>query len=161
MTGDTQFVTLGVNEEVFAVPVGTVREILDMQRMFRLPEAPSYLAGLIDVRGRPVPAIDLRVKLGLPATTATQSTRILVLDIPLGERLLTIGLIADRVFEVVSFTEDEMELPPDIGLSWRSDYIKGVTRRNGGFVIVFDLARLFSSSEAAFIGAAAQATEAA
>ena len=64
---DTQFVTLGIDREIFAVPVETVLEILDMRELFRMPDAPAWLAGLIDVRGRSVPVIDLRVKLGLPA----------------------------------------------------------------------------------------------
>jgi purine-binding chemotaxis protein CheW len=96
-----QFVTLGIDQEVFAVPVDTVVEILDMRPMFRLPEAPPYLAGLIDVRGRSVPVIDLRVKLGLPATATTETTRILVLEITIEGRPLALGLIADRVFEVM------------------------------------------------------------
>ena len=111
-----------------------------MRPMFRLPEAPPYLAGLIDVRGRSVPVIDLRVKLGLPATTATETTRILVLEIVIDGRSLALGLIADRVFEVMALDVRQVEAPPDIGVKWRSDYISGVGRRAGGFVIIFDLA---------------------
>jgi purine-binding chemotaxis protein CheW len=141
---DAQFVTLGIGDEVFAVPVETVVEILDMRQVFRIPEAPACLAGLIDVRGRGVPVIDLRVKLGLPAAAATAHTRILVLEIPLGGRQLALGLIADRVFEVMALDMGQVEPPPDIGEAWRSGYIRGVGRRGGGFVVIFDLARLFS-----------------
>ncbi len=74
-TTDAQFVTLGIDRELFAVPVQTVVEILDMRQMFRVPDAPAHLAGLIDVRGRSVPVVDLRVKLGLPAVAATESTQ--------------------------------------------------------------------------------------
>src|ERR1700748_2328776 len=118
-----QFVTLGIDNEVFAVPVEAVVEILDMRPMFRLPDAPSYLAGLIDVRGRSVPVIDLRVKLGLPTTPVTETTRILVLEITIAGRLLALGLIADRVFEVMSIDVQQVEDPPEIGVKWRSDYI--------------------------------------
>src|SRR5258708_9128452 len=149
---DAQFVTLGIEQEVFAVPVEAVVEILDMRPMFRLPDAPSYLAGLIDVRGRGVPVIDLRVKLGLAATAATENTRILVLEIPLGGRRLTLGLIADRVFEVMALDLAQVEPPPDIGIAWRADYISGIGRRGDGFVVIFDLARLFSGEETALLG---------
>jgi len=152
-TNTVQFVTLGIDHEVFAVPVDTVVEILDMRPMFRLPEAPPYLAGLIDVRGRSVPVIDLRVKLGLPATAATETTRILVLEITIEGRPLALGLIADRVFEVMALDVRQVEAPPDIGVKWRSDYISGVGRRAGGFVIIFDLPRLFSSADAMLVGA--------
>jgi purine-binding chemotaxis protein CheW len=150
--GEAQFVTLGIEREIFAVPVEAVHEILDMRPVSRIPEAPPYLAGLIDVRGRGVPVIDLRVKLGLAATAATENTRILVLEIPLGGRRLTLGLIADRVFEVMALDLAQVEPPPDIGVAWRSDYIRGVGRRGDGFVVIFDLARLFSGEETALLG---------
>jgi purine-binding chemotaxis protein CheW len=146
-TSTAQFVTLGIDQEVFAVPVEAVVEILDMRPMFRLPEAPAYLAGLIDVRGRSVPVIDLRLKLGLPATPATETTRILVLEIATAGRVLALGLIADRVFEVMALDIRQVEAPPDIGVRWRSDYISGVGRRAGGFVIILDLPHLFSTTD--------------
>jgi purine-binding chemotaxis protein CheW len=151
---DAQFVTLGIDREVFAVPVETVLEILDMRTTFRVPDAPAYLAGLIDVRGRSVPVIDLRVKLGLPAVPATESTRIMVLEVQIAERQLVLGLVADRVFEVAPLDDGKIEPAPDIGVKWRSDYIRGVGRRGDSFVVVFDLAQLFSVDEMAFLGAA-------
>lgn len=163
MSHDAQFVTLGIDKEVFAVPVDSVLEILDMRPMFRIPEAPGYLAGLIDVRGRGVPVIDLRLKLGLPAQAATETTRILVLEFSAadqkggdqkdGEQRLVLGLIADRVIEVITLDKREIQPAPAIGLQWRSDYISGVGRRNDNFVIIFELARLFSSSDVALISA--------
>jgi purine-binding chemotaxis protein CheW len=151
-TTDAQFVTLGIDRELFAVPVQTVVEILDMRQMFRMPDAPAHLAGLIDVRGRSVPVIDLRVKLGLAAVSATESTRIMVLEVPVAGRQLVLGLIADRVFEVAPLDDGKLEPPPDIGTKWRSDYIRGVGRRGESFVVVLDLGRLFTSDEQAFLG---------
>jgi purine-binding chemotaxis protein CheW len=150
---DTQFVMLGIDREVFAVPVETVLEILDMRELFRMPDAPAHLAGLIDVRGRSVPVIDLRVKLGLPAAAVTEGTRIMVLEIPISGRQLVLGLAADRVYEVASLDDGKLEPPPDIGTKWRSDYIRGVGRRGEHFVVVFDLGCLFASDEQAFLGA--------
>ncbi len=143
-----QFVTLALDREVFAVPVAYVREILDYCEPFKIPEGPPYLLGLIDVRGRATPAIDLRVKLGLPSTPPTGATRILVLDVPIGERILALGLVADRVIEVATFSRTDIEPAPEIGVRWRSEYIAGVVRRDEGFVVVFDLPRLLTSAEA-------------
>jgi purine-binding chemotaxis protein CheW len=151
-TTDAQFVTLGIDHEVFAVPVETVVEILDMRPMFRVPDAPAHLAGLIDVRGRGVPVIDLRVKLGLATAPPTETTRIMVLEVPVGGRQLVLGLVADRVFEVAALDHGRIEPPPDIGNRWRCDYIRGVGRRGDSFVIVFDLGRLFASDEQALLG---------
>jgi len=153
-TPEAQIVTLSIDREVFGVPVAAVLEILDMRPMFRLPEAPQYLAGLIDVRGRGVPVIDLRTKLGLPATAVTENTRVLVLDVRVGDRQLILGLIADRVIEVIALNSADIEPAPEIGLRWNSDYINGVGRHNDSFVIIFDLARLFSTEEAMLLDTA-------
>lgn len=153
-SSESQFVTFSLDNEIFAVPVSVVREILDHEDAFKIPHGPEYLLGLRDVRGQGVPVIDLRLRLGMTRTEKTPHTRALVLDVPIGEKTLTLGLVADRVFEVVPFRTEEIEGPPDIGVRWSSDYIAGVVRRNGGFVVIVDLARLFSSTEMAMMGTA-------
>ncbi|MBB3290116.1 MULTISPECIES: chemotaxis protein CheW [Rhizobium] len=144
---EAQYVTFGLGDECFAVPVEVVREILDHQDAFRIPHGPDYLLGLRDVRGQGVPIIDLRLRLGMSATAKTPHTRILVIDIPITHKALTLGLVADRVFEVTSFKHQSIESAPDIGVRWPSEYIAGVVRREGGFVVIIDLAKLFSSSD--------------
>ena len=152
---DGQYVTLGLGAEVFAVPVAHVREILDFAPPFGIPEGPGYMLGLTDVRGRGVPTLDLRLKLGLPRIEPSLTTRILVVDVPINDRTLSLGLVADRVIEVAAFSESQIEAAPDIGVPWRSDYIQGVVRRDSGFVVIFDLARLLTGQDAAFIANAA------
>lgn len=146
ISSEAQFVTFSLGDEVFAVPVEVVREILDHEEPFKIPHGPEYLLGLRDVRGQGVPVIDLRLRLGMSKTVKTPHTRILVLDVPVADRMLALGLVADRVFEVVPFRNDQVETAPDIGVRWRSDYIAGVVRRDSGFVVIIDLARLFSDS---------------
>ena len=153
-SSESQYVTFSLDNEVFAVPVSVVREILDHEEAFKIPHGPDYLLGLRDVRGQGVPVIDLRLRLGMSRTEKTPHTRALVLDVPMAEKILTLGLVADRVYEVVPFRNDEIEGAPDIGVRWPSDYIAGVVRRNGGFIVIVDLARLFSSAEMAMMGSA-------
>ncbi len=145
MTELVQYVTLGIDQETFAVPVSHVQEILDMRPVARLPHAPPYLLGIIDVRGRSVPVIDLRAKLGLAAAETTSATRILVLELVVEDKPLLLGLVADRVFEVAGMDDDKIEPAPEIGRRWRSDCIKGVGRRREQFVIVFDIPRLIAT----------------
>ena len=147
--GEGQYVTLGIEQEVFAVPVASVLEILDMRRVCRIPEAPAYMLGLLDLRGRSVPVLDLRAKLGLPPRPATDTTRILVVEVIMNGRPLVLGLVADRVIEVLAMGAGEIEPPPEIGVRWRSEYIRGVGHRGENFIIIFDLARLFSTEDAA------------
>ncbi|MGX5667692.1 chemotaxis protein CheW [Rhizobium daejeonense] len=148
---ESQFVTFALGEEIFAVPVEVVREILDHEEVFKIPNGPDYLMGLRDVRGQGVPTIDLRLKLGLPRTVPTPNTRVLVLDIPFEDRSLTLGMVADRVFEVTPFRRDQIEHAPEIGIAWNSDYIAGVVRRAEGFVVIIDLTRLLSSNDTALL----------
>jgi purine-binding chemotaxis protein CheW len=156
-TCENQFVTLCLGAEVFAVPVSMVREILDYRDSFRIPEGPDYLLGLIDVRGRGTPVIDLRSKLGMPKVPPDSATRIMVLDVPLADRTLALGLVADRVLEVATFTEDQIEGAPDVGVAWRSDYIAGVVRREGGFVVLFNLSKLLTADVAMLASSSARA----
>ncbi|MGR6429833.1 chemotaxis protein CheW [Rhizobium sp. PAMB 3182] len=143
-----QYVTFSLDDECFAVPVEVVREILDHEDVFRIPHGPDYLLGLRDVRGQGVPIIDLRLRLGMSRTEKTLHTRVLVIDVPLAGRMLTLGLVADRVHEVASFQGAAIEGAPDIGVRWPSDYIAGVVRRETDFVVIVNLARLFTDSDA-------------
>ncbi|MEO3387233.1 chemotaxis protein CheW [Mesorhizobium sp. CAU 1741] len=148
---EAQYVTFSLGDEVFAVPVGVVREILDHEEAFKIPNGPDYLLGLRDVRGQGVPIMDLRLKLGLSKTVPTPHTRVLVMDIPLDDRMLSLGMVADRVYEVTPFRRDQVEQAPDIGSRWRSDYIAGVVRRDQGFVVLVDLARLLTEKDTALL----------
>lgn len=145
---EAQYVTFSLGDEVFALPVSIVREILDFRSPFRIPNGPDYMLGLTDVRGQGVPTIDLRVRLGLPKAVPTPNTRVLVVDVALADRVLAIGLVADRVYEVTPFRQDQIERAPDIGVRWNSTYIAGVVRRAQGFVVLIDLPRLFSLADA-------------
>src|SRR5262249_41384576 len=145
----SSYVTLGVGDEIFAVDVAVVREILAYCPVVPLPNAPPFLVGVVDVRGCTVPVIALRLKLGLPAVPITDDARILVLEIAVAGRQLIVGLLADRVFEVAEFTTDALEAAPDVGVRWKSEYIRGIGRLRGDFVIIFDMQHLLASEDVA------------
>jgi purine-binding chemotaxis protein CheW len=142
MAERSQYVTLGVGDEVFAAPVTRVQEILDVRPISRLPRSPRNLLGMIDVRGQGVPVLDLRLTLGMTHAEDTENTRIVVLSVagPSGD--VVIGLRADRVFEVTVLDSDALDPPPAVSTSWSGHCIEGIGRRNGQFVTVFDLDRL-------------------
>lgn len=142
-----QYVTLGVAGEIFAAPVAKVQEILDMRPIARLPQAPPNLLGMIDVRGQGIPVLDLRITLGIETADDSENTRIVVLDVSNAERNLTVGLRADRVFEVTVLDLDELDPPPAISAAWHGHSIAGIGRRNGAFVTVLDLNRLLAGTD--------------
>jgi purine-binding chemotaxis protein CheW len=147
MEAPTHYVTLSLGAEIFAVPVACVIEILAMRDLFRVPDAPPFLAGLADVREQAVPVIDLRRKLGLTPAEATQHTRIIVLEVSVGGNRIVVGLIADRVIEVITLSAAQIGPPPNVGGTWSSCHIAGVGRHRASFVIVFDIESLFSRDE--------------
>lgn len=149
MSVNSQYVTLGVADDLFAIPVERVQEILEPQPIARMPNAPTDFLGVIDVRGQSVPVIDLRTRLAMPAIADTENTRIVVLDVNIGNTTGKLGLKADRVFEVTSLDDGAIEPPPRIGTRWRAECVAGVGRRNGAFVTVFDLDRLFALDDIA------------
>jgi len=144
---EIQVVTFGLDDEVFAVPVALVREILDYREPFHVPNGPAHFVGLTDVRGQGVPTVDFRLRIGLAATEPTLATRIIILDIPLSDRTLSLGVVIDRVLGVSAFPTDRIEKAPDIGIGWRSDYITGVIREEAGFVVIVDVAHIFTTDE--------------
>jgi purine-binding chemotaxis protein CheW len=147
MAETAQYLTLGLADEKFGISIRNVREILDMRPISRLPHAPDFLLGMIDVRGTGYPIVDLRTKLNLPSVPATEATRIIILDVPMDDRLVGVGFVADCVFEVTDIDESSIEPPPSVGGRWKSDYLAGIGRKDDNFVIIFDLARLMASPE--------------
>jgi purine-binding chemotaxis protein CheW len=144
MAEAAQYLTLGLAGETFGISIRNVREILDMRPISRLPHAPHFLLGMIDVRGSGYPIVDLRLKLDLPSVPATDATRIIILDVPIEDRIVGVGFVADCVYEVTDIDESTMEPVPSVGGRWQSDYIEGIGRKGEKFVIIFDLARLMA-----------------
>jgi purine-binding chemotaxis protein CheW len=145
-----QYLTLGLDKEVFGISIKNVREILDLRPVTKLPHAPDFLLGMIDVRGTGYPIVDLRIKLGLPPATPTEATRIIILDVLMNDRTLGVGFVADCVFEVTDIDESQIEAPPAVGGRWKSDYIAGIGRKGEKFVIVFDLTKLMASEDSLY-----------
>ncbi len=146
MAERSQYVTLGVGDELFAAPVSRVQEILDMRPIARLPQAPPHLLGMIDVRGQGVPVLDLRLTLGMAGAEDNENTRIVVLSIAAASGEVVLGLRADRVFEVTVLDSDTLDPPPAIQTGWSGHCIEGIGRRNGLFVTVLDLDRLLGDA---------------
>jgi purine-binding chemotaxis protein CheW len=144
MAETAQYLTLGLDGETFGISIRNVREILDMRPISRLPHAPHFMLGMIDVRGSGYPIVDLRLKLDLPSVPATDATRIIILDVPVGDKVVGVGFVADCVHEVTDIDESSMEAVPAVGGRWKSDYIAGIGRKADKFVIIFDLKRLMA-----------------
>ena len=147
MADTTAYLTLGIDEEIFGIDIRNVREILDMRPVSKLPHAPPFLLGMIDVRGAGFPIVDLRTKLHLPRVEPTDATRIIILDLHVKGREIGIGFVADRVFEVTTLDADQTTPAPDVGGRWASQFISGIGRKGAAFVILLDLDRLMDADD--------------
>jgi purine-binding chemotaxis protein CheW len=143
----TRILTVGLGGEVFAIPAGIVREIRDIGRVTPVPTAPAFVCNLINVRGRVVPLADLRVRFGMPAAEPTLDTRIVVLEIALKGEPTTVAILADKVYEVTQLDEVVSTDVPRIGSRWRPEFVAAIGRRNGQFVMVLDIDKVFAAGE--------------
>jgi len=139
-----RILTVRLGGEVFAIPASIVREILDVGRVTPVPTAPAFVCNLINVRGRVVPLADLRLRFGMPAAEPTMDTRIVVLEVGLDGEPTTVAVLADKVYEVTQLDEVVSTDVPRIGSRWRPEFVAAIGRRNGQFVMVLDVDKVFA-----------------
>jgi purine-binding chemotaxis protein CheW len=157
ITETAQYITFKLGEESFAINVAQVREVLEVSQITKVPTAPPYMRGVVNVRGKAIPVVDLRLKFGLPAIPDTVNTRIVVIELDLDGEVCVVGGVADSVHEVIELEPGQINPPPRIAMRWRTELINGMGRRGDDFIILLDIKQVFSSDKAALIeGAAAQ-----
>ena len=142
-----QYLTFKLEDEMFAIDVAQVREILDFTTITKVPRAPEFMRGVINVRGSVVPVVDLRLKFEMSPTQKTVDTRIVVMEIAFDGELCVIGALADAVHNVIEMEPEQIEATPKIGAKWNTEFIKGIGRQDEGFIIILDVDRIFSSDE--------------
>lgn len=151
ITETTQYLTFKLDGEVFAVDVAKVREILDFTPATRVPGMPDFVCGMINVRGNVVPVVDMRVKFGMSPTVKTVDTCIVVVEIQDDEGLTVLGALVDSVQEVFELEAAQIEPPPRLGMRWKTEYIKGIGKRENVLIIILDVDRVFNSLDLAVI----------
>jgi purine-binding chemotaxis protein CheW len=143
----TQFLTFNLSDEVFAVDVGRVREILEITSITKVPQTPDFMRGVINLRGSVVPVIDLRLKFGMSETERTVNTCIIVVEVNMDGETIVLGSLADSVQEVIEMEPQQIEAAPHIGTQLNTDYIKGMGKHDSRFVMILDIDKIFSGVE--------------
>jgi purine-binding chemotaxis protein CheW len=137
--------TLRMQDEMFAIEAGSVREILDLVQITEVPNAPAFVTGLINVRGRVVPLADLRVMFDMDRPPPDQDTRIVVIEIEIDGETTVAGILADKVYDVTDIEAAAIQEAPKVGMRWRPEFVKGIGKRNGNFIVIPDLGRIFET----------------
>lgn len=148
ITTPAQYITFKLGDELFAINVAQVREVLDLSQITKVPTAPGYMRGVVNVRGSAIPVVDLRLKFGLPEVPTTVNTRIVVLELQLDGESTVLGGLADSVHEVIELEPGQIAPPPSIAMRWRSEFIQGMGKRGDQFIIVLDINSVFARDEA-------------
>lgn len=137
-----QLVTFTVNNEEFGIDILSVQEINRMTDITKVPNAPEYVEGAINLRGNTIPIIDLRKRLGFDATSTGDAARIVVVEL----KKLVLGFIVDSVSSVMRVPIDTIEPPPSVVSNMESHYMKGVGKLDDRLIILLDLEKMFDGS---------------
>ncbi len=151
ITETKQYLAFNLGEEVFAVDVSKVREVLEYVNITKMPKAPDFMRGVINVRGSVVPVVDMRLKFGMTESERTVNTCIILMEIGFEDETTVLGALADSVQEVIDLEPDQIEAAPKIGSKWKTEFIKGIGKNNDEFIIILDIDRIFSSDELAMV----------
>jgi purine-binding chemotaxis protein CheW len=151
-----QFLTFTLGEEVFAMDIRTVREIIQYGPMTAVPLMPGFVRGVINLRGSVVPVIDLQARFGRSAAEVGKKTCIVIFDSLRQDDRVELGLLVDAVSEVIDIAPGEIEPPPDFGTAVRRDFIRGMGKVANRFVIILEPDKAFDVNEMAALCESAQ-----
>jgi purine-binding chemotaxis protein CheW len=144
-----QYLTFKLGDEVYALDVAKVREVLDFSVITKIPRTPEFMRGVINLRGNVVPVVDLRLGFGLSKTEKTVNTCIIVVEVELEGEATVIGALADSVEEVIDLEPEQIEAAPRIGTGIKTDFIRGMGKREANFIMILDIDRVFSAEDMA------------
>lgn len=146
------YLSFKLGEELFATNVEKVLNILEYKKITKIPDAPAYMKGVINLRGKVLPVVDMRVKFGLPETENTVETSIIVLDIEMEGDRVDLGILVDSVCEVLEIDRALIEPSPSIGTRYKAQFIEGLWRKEDKFIMLLHIDSIFSADEIISVG---------
>jgi purine-binding chemotaxis protein CheW len=142
-----------LGDENFGLQILKVQEIIGLLDITAVPRTPDFVRGVVNLRGKVIPVIDLRLKFGMEAREATELTCIMVVQVMMGQDLVTMGVIVDQVSEVMDITADNVEPAPALGDVEAMEFLLGVGKFQGHVVLLLDMDRILSDNEKTLVGA--------
>jgi len=147
----SSYLSFMLDDQLFALNVQKVIEILEVPPITKIPRAPEYMAGVINLRGNVLPLIDTKVKFGLPPVERTINTCVIVIEITVEGETMNIGTLVDEVLEVLEVDKKEIKPSPTIEAKYNLDFIEGVFRKDEEFIMLLNLSEIFSLGEVSFM----------
>lgn len=146
-----KYLTFNLGDEQYGLEILKVQEIIGMQEITKIPRTPSYVKGVINLRGKVIPVIDLRLKFDMKEKDFTRKTCIIVVQVRREENTLIMGIIVDEVSEVLDITADKIEAPPSMGTKLTAHFILGIAKTESTVKILLDIDNVLSIQELAAI----------
>ncbi|MBI5593188.1 MAG: purine-binding chemotaxis protein CheW [Deltaproteobacteria bacterium] len=150
-----KYLTFTLAGEEYGIGILKIREIIGMMPITSVPQAPDFVKGVINLRGRVIPVIDLRLRFGMPAMDYTERTCIIVVQIDLQAAILNIGIVVDSVTEVLNIAGGSIEDAPAFGTQLNTDYIRGMAKIEGGVKILLNIDKVLTENEIGLLEKAA------
>ena len=139
-----QYLTFMLGGEAFAIGILCIKEIIEYGHLTEVPMMPASVRGVINLRGAVVPVMDLQARFGRPASAVTKRTCIVIVELDSATESQVIGVMVDAVNEVLDLPASDIEPPPSFGAAIRRDFVSGMAKVRGNFVIVLDVANVLS-----------------
>jgi purine-binding chemotaxis protein CheW len=144
-----QYLTFTLDRDLYAMDIAKVREVLEYMDITRVPRTPEFMLGVINVRGRAVPVVDMRCKFDLERVEPTVNTCIIIVEVNLDGEISILGALADSVQEVFSLEPEQIESAPRLGSRINTEFIEGIGKSGDDFIIILDINKVFSNEELA------------
>ncbi|MDR1657172.1 MAG: chemotaxis protein CheW [Deltaproteobacteria bacterium] len=145
-----KFLRFEIAEEYYGLDILKIMEINGMMDITAVPQTPKFMKGLINLRGKVIPVIDLRLKFGLPEEAYTERTSIIVIEFKTISGPTQMGIVVDRVSEVITINEADIDPPPEFGTRLKSEYIKGMAKTKTAVIIILDIDLILTDQELTF-----------
>jgi len=143
----TQYLSFSLADEIFALDITRVREVIEFTEVTKVPQTPDFVRGIINLRGGVVPVVDLKQKFGLGETAKTVNTCVIIAEVIVNNESIILGAMADDVDEVFDLSPESIEPAPRIGTQMNTDFLNGMGKKDEEFVLLLNIDKVFSEAE--------------
>ena len=152
---EEKYLTFVLADEEYGIGILKIKEIIGMMSITTVPQTPEFVKGVINLRGKVIPVVDLRLRFGMEAMDYTERTCIIVVEIQGADGTIQIGIVVDSVSEVLNIKVEDIEDTPTFGTKLNTDYILGMAKMEGGVKILLDIDKVLSTDEISLLEKAA------
>lgn len=142
-----KYITFQLDSEEYGIPILRVREIIGMMKITSVPRTPEFVRGVVNLRGKVIPVIDLRSRFGLEYKESDDRTPIVVIEIPKEGTITQIGIVVDAVSEVINVVDDELEETPSFGVDVDTEFILGIAKKNDGIKTLLNIDKVLTEED--------------